>query len=55
LYKKVSEGTFPRPVLLGAGARAVGWIEFQVDHWLEALAVTPGCGKLEDQPEKTNV
>jgi prophage regulatory protein len=39
LYKKVSEKTFPTPVALGRGARAVGWIESQVDHWLENLTV----------------
>jgi prophage regulatory protein len=32
IYLRVSEGTFPRPVSLGA--RAVGWIESEVSGWL---------------------
>lgn len=32
IYQKVSEGSFPRQVSLGA--RAVGWLESEVDAWL---------------------
>jgi prophage regulatory protein len=32
IYLWVSEGSFPRPVSLGA--RAVGWIESEVDEWI---------------------
>jgi prophage regulatory protein len=32
LYRNVRDGKFPRPVLLGA--RAVGWIEADVQAWL---------------------
>ena len=32
LYQRVAEGTFPAPVTLGA--RAVGWVEAEVDQWL---------------------
>jgi len=32
LYAKVKAGEFPAPVSLGA--RAVGWIEGEVDAWL---------------------
>jgi prophage regulatory protein len=39
LYKKISEGTFPKPRSLGA--RAVGWLESQVDDWLSSLEVKP--------------
>lgn len=35
IYLKISQGTFPRPVSLGA--RAVGWFETQVDDWLCGL------------------
>lgn len=28
--------TFPRPIQLGANAKAVGWIESEVDAWLAA-------------------
>jgi prophage regulatory protein len=33
VYLRVAEGTFPKPVSLGA--RAVGWIESEVQQWLE--------------------
>lgn len=33
LYARISEGTFPAPVSLGA--RAVGWQESDVQSWLE--------------------
>ena len=32
IYLRVSEGAFPPPVSLGA--RAVGWLESEVDGWL---------------------
>lgn len=34
IYLKISEGVFPQPVRLGA--RAVGWIEGEIDAWLVA-------------------
>lgn len=34
IYLRVSEGTFPAPISLGGG-RAVGWIETEVQDWLE--------------------
>lgn len=33
IYLRVSKGTFPKPVSLGP--RAVGWIEAEVQQWLE--------------------
>lgn len=32
LYRRASEGTFPRPVRLGANSS--GWIESEVDSWI---------------------
>lgn len=32
IYLRISEGNFPAPVSLGG--RAVGWIEAEVDEWL---------------------
>ena len=32
VYQRVTEGSFPRPVSLGA--RAVGWIETEVEEWI---------------------
>lgn len=34
IYQRVSAGTFPPPINLGA--RAVGWIEGEIDAWLAA-------------------
>ena len=33
IYLRISEGSFPKPVSLGG--RAVGWIESEVNDWLE--------------------
>ena len=32
LYSKVAEGTFPKPISLGA--RAVGWVDTEVEAWV---------------------
>ena len=32
IYLRIAEGSFPRPVSLGA--RAVGWIDAEVEAWL---------------------
>ncbi len=32
IYVRLAEGRFPRPVSLGA--RAVGWVEAEVDEWI---------------------
>jgi len=34
LYLKIKKGTFPHPVKLGP--RSVGWIESEVNSWLES-------------------
>lgn len=34
IYLAAASGTFPRPIKLGA--RAVGWLETDVDRWLKA-------------------
>ena len=33
IYLRVSEGTFPKPVSLGV--RAVGWVEAEVQEWVQ--------------------
>ena len=33
IYLRISKGQFPRPISLGG--RAVGWIEEEIDSWLE--------------------
>ena len=32
IYRRLAGGSFPRPLSLGA--RAVGWIESEVDEWI---------------------
>jgi prophage regulatory protein len=34
IYQRVSEGSFPKP--LSIGARAVGWLESEIDEWLSS-------------------
>ncbi|TMA93746.1 MAG: AlpA family transcriptional regulator [Deltaproteobacteria bacterium] len=33
IYLRVSQGAFPKPVSLGG--RAVGWLEAEIQQWLE--------------------
>ena len=33
IYLRIAEGTFPKPVNLGG--RAVGWLESEVQDWLQ--------------------
>lgn len=32
IYLRIAEGSFPKPVSLGA--RAVGWLELDIEQWL---------------------
>ena len=34
LYEAVAAGTFPKPVKLGPDARAIGFVENEVDGWI---------------------
>lgn len=36
IYKWIGEAGFPKPIPLGP--RAVGWLEHEVDNWLEVQA-----------------
>lgn len=33
IYLRISEGRFPKPISLGD--RAVGWVEADIDEWLD--------------------
>ena len=33
IYLRISQGIFPKPVSLGA--RSVGWVEAEIQEWLE--------------------
>jgi prophage regulatory protein len=34
IYSRIAQGSFPKPVSLG-GVRAVGWVEAQIESWIE--------------------
>ncbi len=36
IYAKVAAGDFPKPIPLGS--RAVGWLESEIEAWLDAQA-----------------
>ena len=33
IYLRIKEGSFPKPISLGA--RAVGWLELEIEEWLD--------------------
>ena len=37
VYRRLADGAFPNPVQLGA--RAVGWVESEVDEWIHQRIV----------------
>lgn len=39
IYARIKDGAFPAPISLGDDARAVGWIEAEIDNWI-ALQVS---------------
>ncbi len=43
IYLFIQEGTFPKPIKLGA--RAVGWLENDLDVWLAARVEIRDNGK----------
>jgi prophage regulatory protein len=36
IYERVAQGDLPKPIKLGAGARASGWLESEINGWIEA-------------------
>lgn len=34
LYDRMKAGTFPAAIYLGVGAKAVGWLESEVEGWI---------------------
>jgi len=43
LYMRIAEGKFPRPINLGG--RAVGWLQSEVEAWLERQVEASRNGK----------
>lgn len=51
IYLRISDGCFPKPVSLGG--RAVGWVEAEINLWLEKqiqLSRTTAC-PLQREPD----
>ena len=46
IYDKVQRGEFPAPVKIGE--RAVGWVEAEVDAWVEQLIQASRKGQRRD-------
>jgi len=38
IYTRIASGDFPKPIQLGIGARAVGFLESEISEWLAAQA-----------------
>jgi prophage regulatory protein len=38
IYLRIAQGTFPKPV--GLGGRAVGWLEAEIQDWLQGQIET---------------
>ena len=34
IYDRMKAGTFPAPIRLGVGAKAVGWLEPDISDWI---------------------
>jgi prophage regulatory protein len=43
IYLRIAKGMFPAPISLGA--RSVGWVESEVDDWLEQRIAERGKQK----------
>jgi prophage regulatory protein len=43
IYLRIQEGTFPRPINLGA--RAVGWVENEIEAWLASCVENRDSGQ----------
>lgn len=39
IYKKIAASEFPQPILLGK--RSVGWIESDIQNWIESKIAQP--------------
>jgi prophage regulatory protein len=35
IYSRMSVGAFPKQISLGNDARAVGWLEHEIDAWID--------------------
>ena len=52
VYVRLDQGRFPRPVSLGA--RAVGWIEAEVDEWMRERIAASRTTRSEGIPGRAS-
>ncbi|MDG3087811.1 AlpA family transcriptional regulator [Vibrio hannami] len=43
IYQRISEGQFPKPIKLGRGGGAVGWVEQEIIEWIEQKIKERDC------------
>ncbi len=49
IYLRLAEGSFPRPVSLGA--RSIGFVEAEIDAWVdERIRARPDMGRKSGRP-----
>ena len=54
IYLRIAEGTFPKQ--LNLGARAIGWLEGDINAWIEGLVSghrSPFAGTVHSQPSSS--
>ncbi len=51
LYQLIGDGSFPAPIKLGA--RAIAFVESEVDKWIETQALKPRADIRTKTPKKT--
>lgn len=49
IYARIRAGTFPKPIPLGPNSRAVGWVESEIDTWLEQQIANRAAGHYHPQ------
>lgn len=52
IYRRINEGTFPRPYPMDESGRSVAWLEEEIDAWL-ADRVTAGRKQHESLCQET--
>jgi len=51
IYLRVADGSFPRPISLGA--RAVGWVESEIEGWIAGKILKSRSGDALAQTQVT--
>lgn len=45
VYSKMKDGTFPKPISLGA--RSVGWLDYEINEWIDSKKSARDSGGTE--------